>query len=97
MWKTIIILTAVLFLAIPSVISQAEETEQGTELNLRVNKNEARSQLKGPNGPNKNFILSDGVSAGFIFGLDSSRPKNKHGLNNEDNGYGLGFGFSFSF
>ncbi|WP_031485201.1 hypothetical protein [Maridesulfovibrio frigidus] len=97
MWKTIIILIAVLFLTIPSVITQAEEPNQGNEVSLRANRNEAKSGLKGNTGPNNNLIISDGVSAGFIFGLDSNRPENKHGLVPENKGYGLGLGFSFNF
>ncbi|OEU70113.1 MAG: hypothetical protein BA863_00215 [Desulfovibrio sp. S3730MH75] len=96
MWKTIIILIAVLFLSMPSVISQAEEPAQGNT-SLRANRNEAKSQLKGTTGPSNDVILSDGVSAGFIFGLDSTRPVNKHGLDDKDKGYRLGLGFSFSF
>ncbi|MBI9110145.1 hypothetical protein [Maridesulfovibrio ferrireducens] len=102
MWKTIIIIiTTIILIGLTTASIQAAERYAGKELTIRLDteKNNSRntSRLTNNSKVTNSFNISEGVSAGFIFGLDSNIPENSQSYTPEKQGFGLGLGFSFSF
>jgi len=102
MWKkAIIILTIFIFSGLTITAVNAAERSTENELSIRIDKrnynSRSASQLTGKSIVTNSFTISDGINAGFIFGLDSNTHKNEQKYSPDKKGIGLGLGFSFSF
>jgi hypothetical protein len=102
MWKKAIIILAIFIfsgLTITAVNGAERRTEN--ELSIRIDKRNYNSRsachLTGKSIVTNSFTISDGINAGFIFGLDSDIHENDQNYTPDKKGLGLGLGFSFSF
>ncbi|WP_291327452.1 hypothetical protein [Desulfovibrio sp. UCD-KL4C] len=102
MWKKILIILAIFILtgltiAAVNATERQTENELSTSIDNRNNNSRSTSQLTGKSIITNSFTLSDGINAGFLFGLDSNIHENEQKYTPEKKGLGLGLGFSFSF
>ncbi len=102
MWKKAIIILAIfIFSGLTVTAVNAAERRTDSELSTRIDSRNYNSrsaaQLTGKSIITDSFTLSDGINAGFIFGLDSDIHENDQNYTPDKKGLGLGLGFSFSF